>query len=42
MRNFSSYQVFYIRKFTIFANYHISFMKSPTNRIKDVLIKKRD
>ena len=40
MRNFSSYQVFYIRKFTIFANNHIIFMESPTNRIKEVLIEK--
>ena len=32
--------MFHIRKFTIFANYHISFMESPTNTIKEVLIEK--
>ena len=30
----------YIRKITIFANYHISFMESPINTIKEVLIEK--
>ena len=30
----------YTRIFTIFANYQMMFMESPTNRIKEVLIEK--
>lgn len=30
----------YTRIFTIFANYQMIFMESPTNRIKEVLIEK--
>lgn len=34
------FSAYYTIKFAIFANYHITFMKSPTNRIKEVLIEK--
>ena len=50
MKNFNSYLpqnaifipffVPYTIIFTIFANNHIIFMESPTNRIKEVLIEK--
>ena len=32
--------ILYTRIFTIFANYQMIFMESPTNRIKEVLIEK--